>query len=105
MSKPDKQMRFWHFPKKWVLEESFWRDITTRTLSAGIVAIIGILAVKAGGFLTHVQWDALWRSIIAGGLLTTVVSTLGTLIAFWATAREARNMRNQLGDGEPESGR
>jgi hypothetical protein len=39
--------RIW--PLIWVRKESFWEDVTSRGLAAGIVALIGVLAANAAG--------------------------------------------------------
>ena len=40
---------------KWVREESFWREMTTRTLSGLLVAAVVALAAIFAGFGTHEQ--------------------------------------------------
>lgn len=39
--------RFWPF--QWVRDEEFWKDVSSRGLAAGIVALIGVLGANAAG--------------------------------------------------------
>jgi hypothetical protein len=47
---PPPPFRIWQYPiKKWPREETFWREMTTRTLSALLAAgVIALIAVIAG---------------------------------------------------------
>lgn len=41
----------WSYPAKWLKEESFYRDITTRALSIAVVALVAYIYAVATGYL------------------------------------------------------
>jgi hypothetical protein len=65
---------------KWLREEKFWQDITTRTLAALIVIFLGyVYAVLAG----YVGAPNMWRVWVAG-VVTVVVAALAFVYLRWA---------------------
>jgi hypothetical protein len=78
--------------RKWLREEKFWQDITTRTLSALIVVLLGYLyAVLAG----YVGAPNMWRL----GLSAVVVAMLAAFVIVYiiAMADEWKTSRFGLG--------
>lgn len=60
------------------MDESFWKDVTTRTLAAAIVGLCAYLYALGAGYLsTPSGWQA------AKGLFTTVVPFAVSLLGAW----------------------
>jgi hypothetical protein len=43
----------WRWPGEWVRQESFWRDVTTRTMSVLVSGAILYLLALAGGYVSR----------------------------------------------------
>ena len=48
---PEEKRSLWSYPKSWLRQESFYRDITTRAVAAGIVAVVAYLYALAAGYV------------------------------------------------------
>lgn len=85
--------------KKWLREEKFWQDVTTRTLAGGIVVILGFLLANATGLFG----DDRTRTDIYQGivriLIDIVVVIVGGLVLVVLSARLSKN----LSRGQSES--
>lgn len=77
ITSPASQEPAWRRPATWVREESFWRDVATRTLAALISALIIYLFAVAAGYIGR---PSVWPVIVAGGL-----PVLGLLVGSWAS--------------------
>jgi hypothetical protein len=62
-------------PTQWILEESFWREITTRTVSGGLVVVIGyIYGVGAGTIPAPTNKNIVFDVLVVCGVF--IVTTL-----------------------------
>jgi hypothetical protein len=65
----------WQWPGQWVRQESFWRDVGTRTLSAVFAAgLVYVIAVILG----YVRRPGVWQIIAAGsgGLAVVLIAII-----------------------------
>jgi hypothetical protein len=62
---------------RWVRSESFWQDVTSRTLSGVIVGLIGLVAVGALGIID-------FKAVGVVGFVVLVVMVLLVALGAWA---------------------
>lgn len=79
--RPDKvseaKRSLWSYPKSWVKQESFYRDITTRAISGGIVAFVAYAYAVGGGYV----------ATPSGAYVGIVILVLlGIPVALWAAS-------------------
>lgn len=69
------------WPSKWVREETFWREMTTRTLSALLSASILFVTGRSVGLFKEIPWSTvgLW-----GGSVLLVVAFLFAYLRYVA---------------------
>lgn len=65
------------WPGKWVREESFWREMTTRTLSGLLVAAVVALAAVFAGFGTHEQRMSI---LVSAGWIALIIVVASFLL-------------------------
>jgi hypothetical protein len=104
----------WHYPLKWMHEEAFWREMTTRTLSALVAAAIIVLGGRSAGLFKQLPWHTVWKAIAASGIWATAISAIAAAVTFlvtlWgdrqATAKAAEAEEGDEGgdDGDDEGG-
>jgi hypothetical protein len=80
------EYRPWQYPGKWLREEKFWFDITTRTLSALVAAGVIALAAVVAGIGTYEQRMDILRTT---GTVAAVLLA-GVLYAYIYTKRYRR---------------
>ncbi|OBB38026.1 hypothetical protein [Mycolicibacterium fortuitum] len=68
---------------KWVREEKFWQDITTRTLSALIVVLLGYVYAILAGYVGAPNVPRL----VAAALLVTLTAALSIAYTVYAVRR------------------
>jgi hypothetical protein len=93
--------RRWGYPAKWVREESFWREMTTRTLSALVAAAVIFLAGRSAGLFHQVPWSTVGKTLVAGGVWVTGLSVAAASISgvvAWRTNRANVRARRHFRD-------
>ncbi|SKG55830.1 Uncharacterised protein [Mycobacteroides abscessus subsp. bolletii] len=101
----------------WIREESFWRDVTIRTISTLVAGVIALLAARTAGLISHVPWATIGKTIISGGVwVTLLAAALSAVLAVMnyravskqrrreaLTAKHLRDLRNQAEDTNKRS--
>jgi hypothetical protein len=70
--------RFWPF--QWLVSNSFWEDVTSRTVAAGIVALVGLLGANAAGLFNKGEPSAKVYNNILLVVIDVVIVLLGLLV-------------------------
>ncbi len=71
---------FHRWPRKWVREESFWRDVTTRTLAAAIVGILAFVYARFAGYFAGPETSDLVRGAAGIVALLSGVAFVATVV-------------------------
>lgn len=82
--------QLWRYPGKWAREESFWREMTTRTLSALLAAGVIVLAGRSAGLFAEVPWSTIGKAFAAG---SAWIGGAGAITGFVFAALAARANR------------
>lgn len=77
----------------WVRDEGFWRDVTTRTISALIAGAIALLAARTAGLISQIPWSTIGKTLASGGLWLSLAS-LGVSLTF--TLNDYRAHKNRM---------
>jgi hypothetical protein len=104
----------WGYPAKWVREESFWREMTTRTLSeidlsaALLAAAVIFLGARSAGLFHQVPWSTVGKAFVAGSAwigVASVIITAMSVVQAWRASRKnvrarkhVRDMSHQVGE-------
>jgi hypothetical protein len=77
----ESELKPWQWPRKWVREETFWREMTTRTLSALLAAAVLFVGARGAGLFPQIPWSTvlLWCGISLGVVITLPI-VLGLVI-------------------------
>jgi hypothetical protein len=78
------------WPAKWVREETFWREMTTRTLSALLASGIVFFAARSAGLFSQIPWKTvgIWAGIVA--VVPVSIYLLSVVIGEWFGDRRYR---------------
>ena len=81
-STPDQEAPgWWLWPVKWITDQSFWRDVTSRALSGLIVAAVAYLFAILAGYLSAP--GPLHVVLIIAALIASFMAGLLTVVAMW----------------------
>jgi hypothetical protein len=82
----------WRWPGQWVRDDTFWRDVASRTLSALFASLfIYVFAVAAG----YVSRPDVWRLILVLPLMVAIFVAV-VLLANWYMKRHPSPRRPPL---------
>ncbi len=84
-----------HWAKRWWREESFWKDVTTRTLA---ILIAGLVVFLVGILLGYVSRPDVWPTVLLISFITFVASVAG-FITWRYRRRTGRHDRTQTALG------
>lgn len=75
----------WRWPGEWLRQESFWRDVGSRTL-AGVFA--GLLLYIGAVLLGYVQRPGVWRVLLVVSTLT--LAAIGAIVVGYVFVQRSR---------------
>jgi hypothetical protein len=91
------QPRLWSYPRRWMCQQQFWFEMSNRTLSSLLVALVILLAGESAG-LFHQPWLTVGKTVLAGAvwvsLLGVAVAALGLLRGWRDRARVVKHARD-----------
>ncbi|WP_131811303.1 hypothetical protein [Mycobacterium kubicae] len=85
--------RPWHWPSVWFRDETFWRQVLASTLAALSAATVIFLAARTAGFLSHVSWSTVIKTVLFGGLWIALLSVLWVPVQFFLDWRHSRYVK------------
>lgn len=92
------RLPLWRYLVKWAGEESFWREMTTRTLSALLAAAVIFLGARSGGLFQEVPWSTVGTTLAASGAwgfgISAVIMVLAALL--WRANKDNRARKSLL---------
>jgi NhaP-type Na+/H+ or K+/H+ antiporter len=92
----------WHWPGEWVRDQSFYRDIATRTASGVLVGVIGY---SFAVFMGYIQNPGVWNSVSAFIGSVAVTGGFGALVGFIAAVASGLVHRVTMTEREKEQWR
>jgi magnesium-transporting ATPase (P-type) len=94
-SQPDKRTRR-SIVRAWFSQESFWRDVTTRTIAAAIVGIGAYLYAVGAGYIRTPSGSqtvkGIWNVFVTVGVMLLLA-----VMIFWAMFYDPRRLKGRAG--------
>lgn len=97
MEETEVKSKPWQWPREWVRDEKFWREVTARGLSGLIVVAIWYCAAVAGGFIAETM---VFRTLLAGG---AALLYIGITVWFLIASKRPKHTDDRALNGEAEN--
>lgn len=92
----------WHWPGEWVRDQSFYRDIATRT-AAGV--LVGIIGYSFAVFMGYIQNPGVWNGVSAFIGSVAVTGGFGAMVGLIASVASVLVHRVTMTEREKEQRR